>query len=146
MLPAKAYLIPDKEGDGSPLHRLPAEAGVFSEDWLQNLLFRHASLLPLKDIGTDFSPGIPVGREIANTDLLLVSPAGAITIVETKLWRNPEAHRTVVAQILEYARSLGTFLATGRRYVHFDDVSEDEVVLLLSASDKLLESIAASHT
>jgi hypothetical protein len=26
--------------------------------------------------------------------------------VETKLWRNPEAHRTVVAQILEYAKNL----------------------------------------
>ena len=47
-----------------------------------------------------------VGREIANIDNLFVSPSGLITIVETKLWRNPEGHRTVVAQILEYAKTL----------------------------------------
>jgi hypothetical protein len=39
-------------------------------------------------------------------DNLFVSPSGLLTIVETKLWRNPEAHKTVVAQVLGYARSL----------------------------------------
>jgi hypothetical protein len=27
-------------------------------------------------------------------------------VVETKLWRNPEAHRSVVAQIIDYAKDL----------------------------------------
>src|SRR5262249_27426847 len=56
-----------------------------------------------------FSPPIPIGREIASIDNLFISSKGLLTIVETKLWRNPEAHRTVVAQILEYASRLATW-------------------------------------
>ena len=39
-------------------------------------------------------------------DNLYLIPDGTICIVETKLWRNPEAHRTVLAQIIGYAKSL----------------------------------------
>ena len=31
---------------------------------------------------------------------------GYITLVETKLWRNPDARRSVVAQIIDYAKEL----------------------------------------
>jgi hypothetical protein len=52
------------------------------------------------------SPG-RVGREIPVTtgriDLLYVSTSGYPVIVETKLWRNPEAKREVVAQGLDMA-------------------------------------------
>ena len=34
---------------------------------------------------------------------------GYLTLVETKLWRNPEARRTVVAQIIDYASHLSTW-------------------------------------
>ena len=40
---------------------------------------------------------------------MFISPKGLLTVVETKLWRNPAAHRTVVAQILEYANRLATW-------------------------------------
>ncbi|HSH58609.1 MAG TPA: hypothetical protein VK988_03000 [Acidimicrobiales bacterium] len=39
-------------------------------------------------------------------DNLYVSPAGEITVVEAKLWRNPEARRKVVGQVLDYAAAL----------------------------------------
>ncbi|MFQ5714964.1 MAG: hypothetical protein ACE5GU_13110 [Candidatus Scalinduaceae bacterium] len=52
---------------------------------------------------------ISIGREIANIDNLFISPNGALCIVETKLWRNPEAHRTVVAQVLDYAQTLSSW-------------------------------------
>jgi hypothetical protein len=39
-------------------------------------------------------------------DNLFVTPNGGLTLVEAKLWRNPEARRTVVAQTMEYAASV----------------------------------------
>ena len=37
-------------------------------------------------------------------DALYVTPTGRLVILEAKLWRNPEARRKVVAQILDYAK------------------------------------------
>jgi hypothetical protein len=51
---------------------------------------------------------VSLGREICSIDNLLVSPSGRITIVETKLWRNPESTREVLAQILDYAKRLAS--------------------------------------
>ena len=39
-------------------------------------------------------------------DILMVTPNGKLVIIETKLWRNPEARRKVIAQILDYAKEL----------------------------------------
>ena len=39
-------------------------------------------------------------------DILCTSAEGSLCLVETKLWRNPEAHRTVLAQLLDYAKAL----------------------------------------
>jgi len=53
---------------------------------------------------------LPVAWELQTTcgsiDLLFVNSEGMITIVETKLWRNPEARRKVVTQIIDYAKDL----------------------------------------
>jgi hypothetical protein len=46
-----------------------------------------------------------------------VNARGFITLVETKLWRNPEARRNVVAQIVEYASAM-----TGWSYEQFSTV------------------------
>ena len=42
-------------------------------------------------------------------DNLLVTPTGDLVVVEAKLWRNPEARRKVVGQILDYAKDLSGF-------------------------------------
>jgi hypothetical protein len=81
-----------------------------SEDWLQALLFKHPELLPIGEIEPAFEPVIPVCRELPTPagplDLLFISPDGLPTLVECKLWRNPEARREVVAQVLDYAKEL----------------------------------------
>jgi hypothetical protein len=100
----RPYLITGLDAEGEELLGLPSLDKAFAEDWLQDLLFKHPSILPVAH--KEFAPRIPIGREIAATDNLFISPKGLLTIVETKLWRNPEAHRTVVAQILDYARTL----------------------------------------
>lgn len=103
---AQPYIIESKDANGRSLRSLPAKHTIYSEAWLQELLYKHPSILPMDQIDQDFVPCFPIGREIANIDNLFISPSGLITIVETKLWKNPEAHRTVVAQILEYANIL----------------------------------------
>lgn len=84
-----------------------------TEAWLQELLYNHPELLPVDDFDDLYGPAIPIGREVRTDrgpiDNLFVSPEGGITVVETKLWKNPEKHRTVVAQIIDYAKELATW-------------------------------------
>jgi hypothetical protein len=83
---------------------------LFDETWLQELLIRNPSLLPTNDFDPNWDRLIPLGREVSVTagsiDNLYITPRGSICVVETKLWRNPEAHRTVIAQILDYAKDI----------------------------------------
>lgn len=106
MSKAIPYLIDDVEASGKKLNPLPVKNNLFKEEWLQKLLYKHPDILPLSHMDEAYTPPISIGREIADIDNLFISPSGLITIVETKLWRNPEAHRTVVAQILDYAKTL----------------------------------------
>lgn len=82
----------------------------FDEAWLQRLLFSDPGLLPVSEIEPVFSGLIPVCREfrtaVGPLDLLFVNEEGLLTIVECKLWRNPEARRSVVGQILDYAQEI----------------------------------------
>jgi hypothetical protein len=106
-------VIVDPSGDAIPLQRLSlsaAGAGERDEDWLQALLFSTPSLLPIEDIEPTFSGVIPLCREIETAvgplDLLFINEQGLLTLVECKLWRNPEARRKVVGQILDYAQEI----------------------------------------
>ena len=99
----KPYLINDENAEGESLIRIHKDDVFFQEKWLQKLLYKHPKILPVDLLDEKFASPISIGREIANIDNLFISPKGHLVIVETKLWRNPEAHRTVVAQILDYA-------------------------------------------
>lgn len=82
----------------------------YDEKWLQDKIFTNPGALPLKQLDPSFGPLIPVCREL-NTgagpiDILFVNKDGMLTLVECKLWRNPEARRKVVGQILDYAKEL----------------------------------------
>lgn len=83
---------------------------MFHESRLQELLILNPSLLPSEEVDESWENLIPLGREVSVTagaiDNLYITSEGLICLVETKLWRNPEAHRTVVAQILDYAKDL----------------------------------------
>ena len=89
---------------------MPSETRHFTEDLLQKIIFEEPNLLSSEEIDPDFSTLIPIRREFpvksGKIDLLFITPEGKICVAETKLWRNPEAHRSVVAQIIDYATDL----------------------------------------
>lgn len=78
-----------------------------NEAWLRDTLFAHPDLLPLRDIDPSFGPLIPLCTELRTEagplDIAFINRFGRLTLVECKLWRNPEARRKVVAQTLHYA-------------------------------------------
>jgi hypothetical protein len=99
------YIVND---DGS--EPLTVDYVTFSESSLQNFIFSHGEALPIGEIEAAFRPIIPVCRELRTDagpiDLLFVNREGLLTVVECKLWNNPEARRAVVGQILDYAKEL----------------------------------------
>lgn len=96
--------------EAASLARMPLDSGI-SEGQIQDLLAEEPGLLPLHDIDERVDiPLICIGKEIhlatGPVDILFISQNGYLVAVETKLWRNPESRRKVVAQILDYAGQL----------------------------------------
>lgn len=90
-------------------------SGIYSEAWLQNLLHCHPAIFPVKQIEPGFGELIPLCLELpleiasgkyGALDNLFATKEGGLVLVEAKLWRNPEARRSVVAQAMEYAAAL----------------------------------------
>ncbi len=86
----------------------PIESSKFKEEAvLQTYLEEYPDLLPLDEIEDNPAPLVTIGREVSvpsgAIDLLLVDTSGVLTIVETKLAKNPEVRREVIGQIIEYA-------------------------------------------
>lgn len=96
------------------MRRVPFMSHELNESWLQELLEENPSVLPSGEISAEYSPILCIGREVpvgsgdskGYIDNLYVTPTGRIVIVETKLFRNQESRRTVVAQIIDYAKEL----------------------------------------
>ncbi len=97
------------------LERISLSNGTFQENWIQELLEKEPSILPTAEIDPIFAPLICLAREVrldvdegkgGRIDNLYISPKGYVVVVETKLWRNPEARREVVGQILDYAKEI----------------------------------------
>lgn len=84
------------------------------EKWLQGVLFTNSELIPIKEINPGTQGFVPVCREFTIPkaggsvflDIFGVTPEGKLVLIECKLWRNPQARREVIAQILEYASLL----------------------------------------
>ncbi|HVQ74336.1 MAG TPA: hypothetical protein VMT79_02245 [Candidatus Binatia bacterium] len=80
------------------------------ERWIQNAIFANPALLPTGEIEPAYAPLRPVARELPTqagpVDLLCVNPSGYLTFIETKLIRNPEQRRQVVAQLLDYTSQI----------------------------------------
>jgi hypothetical protein len=92
------------------LERLPRVHTTFDESFLQELLADHPELLPVHDIRDDAGSLLCIGREVAVSsgaiDNIYLSTEGYPVIVETKLWRNPQARREVLSQTLDYVKEL----------------------------------------
>jgi hypothetical protein len=103
-------IIIDSGGSISRPRRIPFTQKLFDEGWIQEHIREHPELLPINDIEPVFSPLISIGREVSTVsgsiDNLFLSTQGYLTLVETKLWRNPEARREVVGQIIDYAKDI----------------------------------------
>lgn len=100
----------DESGHQQTLVRLEFADRGYDEAWLQKLLFDHADLVPIGELEPVFGDHVAVCRELPTpagpVDLVYVNSSGFITLVETKLWRNPDARRSVVAQIIDYTKEL----------------------------------------
>lgn len=80
------------------------------EQFLQNLVDCHPSLIPMSQIEPAFTPLISVCTEFPTDagflDNLWMTPSGGIILGECKLVRNSQARREVIVQALDYSRSL----------------------------------------
>ena len=119
---SQAYgdLIRLDPGDGTSarvLGRVPlgtsATGGGITESFLQDLLFRFPETLPIAAIDTAYAGAVPICRELATSagyvDALYVNSLGRLTLAEFKLWRNPQARREVIGQILDYTKELASW-------------------------------------
>lgn len=95
------------------LQRIPLMQKTYDEAWIQRLIEKNPSLLQSEEIGSEFSDLICIGKEVkvgtgssGYIDNLYVSATGRVVIVETKLFRNQESRRAVVAQIIDYAKDV----------------------------------------
>lgn len=99
-----------RDGETIILQRVPFGERIFNEGWLQSLLFENPTILPFSDLEPAFDGSIPIVRELPTgagpVDLMYMNSKGYITLVETKLWRNPEARRSVIAQVIDYAKDI----------------------------------------
>lgn len=134
------FLLEGDDGTVSKAERLAfGDTAGRNEAWLRDTLLEHPELLPIREVDPAFVPLVPLCRELrtgaGSLDLAFINGHGRLTLVECKLWRNPEARRKVVAQVLDYARAIKTWsysdlqrqvsAATGRKgNVPFECVRE----------------------
>jgi len=89
---------------------LKAGPDAVKEAPIQRLVHEHPECLPVAEIDPIFCGPVPICTELNTSagpiDNVMVTPSGLPVLVECKLWRNPEARREVVGQILDYAKEL----------------------------------------
>lgn len=105
------FMLESEGGEVSQASRLAfGDTAGRGEAWLRDTLLENPELLPVREIDPAFVPLAPLCRELRTdagpVDLAFINPHGRLTLVECKLWRNPEARRKVVAQILDYAQAI----------------------------------------
>lgn len=107
------------------------------ESDLQDYLEKYPSIIPIEEIYEGAAELICIGREVAvpsgAIDLMYIDKEGLITIVETKLVKNPEIRRTVVGQVIEYASFVSQWKAGDIyevAYSYFTRKSSEEMASL----------------
>lgn len=110
---APVILHGPESGSAQVLSPISGTEAPVDERTLQGLIATHPSLIPIDEIEPAFGPLICLGQEAPTpagpADVLYTSPQGYLTLVETKLWRNPQARREVVGQIVDYAKELANW-------------------------------------
>jgi hypothetical protein len=84
-----------------------------NEAWLRDTLFNNPEIIPTDEIDSAFGPLVPLCTELRTDagpiDAVFINEHGRLTIVECKLWKNPQARREVVAQTLDYVSVLASW-------------------------------------
>lgn len=110
--PAVINNLAQEKQSFSALESISLEKPPYNEDWLQNLIYNHPNLVPAGEVEACFENIVPVLREFplpsGFLDNFYITPDGYPVLVEVKLWKNQEARRKVVAQILEYAKDFAS--------------------------------------
>ena len=110
--PYGSPLLISESGQTTALERisLSQSVGTYNEEFVQNLVFKHPESIPINQIDSTYTELVPICCELSTSagypDILFATKEGRLCIVEAKLWRNPEARRKVVGQILDYAQEL----------------------------------------
>ena len=148
----------DKNGEHQKdLGLLESSDKTINEKTIQEIIFNKPELLVAPEIDTDYQKLISLSKEFPlksnSIDVLLVSPEGNLCIVETKLWRNSQAQREVVAQVLDYAKDLTTLSSIDifekvtkkkgdqARKEFFELIKQSEDVNEIEFEDNLLQSL-----
>lgn len=102
------------DGDETQVVRRVPQGEARREATLRDLIASHPDLLPVHQLDPSYGRLATVTRELSIpgvgfVDVLLVDENGRLVVVECKLWRNPQARREVVGQILDYARELSRY-------------------------------------
>jgi hypothetical protein len=124
-----------------PLHRHQPGATEISEADIQGYVHTHPACLPIEEIDPIFAGPVSICRELSTSagpiDVFMVTPSGLPVLVECKLWRNPEARREVVGQILDYAKELSRWSSS--------DLQRAVKQRLKHEGNPLLELVRAVH-
>lgn len=131
--------------DDNQVNRLQKVNSIFDEGWIQQFIFDHPESLPIDEIEPAFGPLIPVCRELRTkagpADIIFINPLGLITLVECKLWKNPEARREVIGQILDYAKELAcmTYSELEKAAITSQGATDTSLYRIASAADDTLD-------
>ena len=102
-----------KENEYAELNKIDESSSDFKEDWLQKVIHDNPQSYPIENPLDKDVKIVSLGREINSgagyIDILLLTSEAELIIVETKLWRNPEKSRTVLAQVIDYAKEISNW-------------------------------------
>lgn len=144
-------ILVDSEGTTTTLDQTrltTAGEGSFSEAQIQAFVHDHPECLPIAEIDPVFTSPVAMCVELNTVagpiDNLLITPAGLPIIVECKLWRNPEARREVVGQILDYAKELSRWSSSDlqREIAKRTDLPGNPMLTLLAQAGHEVDEIA----
>jgi len=135
--------LDEQEGPAQTLARLPfsGEGSRYDESHIRDLIFSHPEILPVAEIDPNYGRLIPVCRELRTPagpiDAVFVNERGLLTLIECKLWRNPQARREVVGQILDYAKELGRW--------RYEDIQREVSSALKRPGNTLYDLVRERH-
>jgi hypothetical protein len=106
-------VLVDGEAPAMLMARVPqGEARL--ERTLRDMIFDHPAIVPVHELDPSYGRLFTVAKEltlpgVGFVDVVLADERGRLVVIECKLWRNPQARREVVGQILDYAREFARY-------------------------------------